>query len=614
MKNKKIYTPTKEFLEEMDIIKKLLGLHDEEIHSSLVDSMMKEEMIGREWIVDDIRRWIAFKKSSPVLVIQGKSGIGKTHLSVHLPFQLMEVGAVICCEKVFDRYVNVNTYIKKIAYALAQRYKEYHRWIVTVQREEYENQDLFQFFIENPLKKIWKKQKKGCVAIVIDDANFGDQKALLELINTKSKSCGKFLKFIVTKRSEEYSDVPFYDCDILNMDKQRYLGWNDIYRYIYYKIEDFIAEKDEDDWKQLIGRLAQNSGLSFVYAKLAAQMIRRDLVYFDFDLDTYCPPKNLSEVYKLMMEKAFNGERSQYYYSQWRDCLKLLLVSKRPVPIQFFKDRIPFIEYGFDAFCFHLSKLLRVDEKKIDLSMIKFVQWLYSRDAGKYQISWDNLNSFFDELQCSLYYTHYDINVLDGDTMLYLPNLLSSSWPSLQRKIYDKIIENEAFTDRLMAFGEEYYLKGDYSKAICYFRQAIRCDSFADVSTGESDLSNLYCRICIYLAQCYYALQEWENALSWIDSAIEEADFLAEIEAENEEFQNMYMQLIMTESMLFKAHKQYLNAIADIKKLEKFFKELSNEYPMNEKYKANYMKYRKERKQIVKEMLKHFLNVRSYRI
>ena len=204
--------------------------------------------VGREWMVDRFERWLEADGASPIYLLVGAPGTGKSSFAAHLAMTSDRIKGIHFC-KYNDRHTrSLKTVIKTLAYHLAVQVEQYGNYLEGVDMEKLPNAtdaELFSLLLLKPLQQISSVQDKIVLAIDgLDEMNPDSLNSFLLMLENYYYAFPAWFKLVMTARNNplivnKLDNIRPYVIDA-SCDENK----EDIRRYLTMQIQTFIDRSE----------------------------------------------------------------------------------------------------------------------------------------------------------------------------------------------------------------------------------------------------------------------------------------------------------------------------------------------------------------------------------
>ncbi|SEL35673.1 toll/interleukin-1 receptor domain-containing protein [Ruminococcus albus] len=429
------------------------------------DHLLKEEMIGRNWLFDKIKKWEEDPKGSKVMMLYGQPGAGKSMFSAHLQMRDPAVVAAFPCDCSHQQYSTTESIIINISYRLALRIKDYRTWILAHLSDtsfDLSGDMLFNRLILQPLSTCTVDGDRAIMVIVVDALDEMENDTLAKFIANNAEALRPYVRFLITSRkipeiTERFNKYPNIDFDL-----EEQHGRADIEEYFKSKL--CVALAGYEGSEQFINKLIDYSHLMFTYAECVCNNILADIKAGCFIIQEYLVPNGIGELYKQTLDRSFNEERGRYsiedFKRTWRKPLSMVLASPEPLPISTLKLLMDWQDDELNDFLHPLSTLLTNTYGRLQVFHRSFGEWLYETKTEYKTSTASGISALAEACYC-IYKDSPDD--MDEYILLYTTRFLRESRKRVHKKAYYEVCRSEELRDRIFGYGDRHYsLKSIY--------------------------------------------------------------------------------------------------------------------------------------------------------
>ena len=338
--------------------------------------ILRDEIVGRMWLVNRIAKWFHDPHSRSGLVMYGRPGTGKSVMSAYLCNFMSQCVATFFFEWNNSMTKTPRKFLCSLMFQLACSLEDYRAsllaWLKTRSAEMIATDELLEEGLLGLLNGLidGKREKKLVVLDAVDET-LSENGEFLDILTRLIRRVPHWLKFFVTSRPEE-PIVGIFQCfDCLDLDTFTRESADDLREYIGRGI-------GESDDARLV--MEKCSG-SFVYARELVRLWAQGLPLAK--MNSF--PPGVGGVYYANFERLCGG--SEEYCEHYRPVLEILLAARE----QLSKDELGNI---LGDRCGNLEDVLRqlrsyvVEVRhgnRISLQIFHktFREWLLSETAGK---------------------------------------------------------------------------------------------------------------------------------------------------------------------------------------------------------------------------------------
>ena len=310
--------------------------------------LIKNALVGRQWLVDDIQMWCHDDSAPRTMLITGSAGSGKSAFAAHSIHTCSDILAGIFFEWDKPESYQFNGFVRTLAFKLAIRLEDYRRQLLYMLQSMdislLSDSRLLESLIIDPLSACIDGQRQTGIVLLdgLDEVGGGGRHMLEALIRNMDK-LPKWIRFLLTSRPDEELDalLPAYAHLSLN-DEDRVQ--RDITEYVQTRLGDRVTA-------QIAVEIAARSEGSFLYALNLCDAIAAGTMDPN-KLDSL--PSGISGVYYQNFCRAFPTEAE---YKEVRQLLEILCVDGS-VPRRVLKQLLDLDSYAFVSAMRKISTLV----------------------------------------------------------------------------------------------------------------------------------------------------------------------------------------------------------------------------------------------------------------
>ena len=295
---------------------------------------LKKDFVGREWIFDAnkpnegslINDWL--DGNSPIMMILGAPGIGKSAISAYLVEKHPSCIAYHFCIADDEETLNPNKFIRSIAHQMTSQLGDAYRDKVLEEIDELPESpvSLFRTLISNPLSQLKVPDNKTYFIVVdgLDEASkFNSDNELLKLFSSSFiNALPPHVRFIFTSRDEKSITSRFDAYNPYRLEASAEQNISDLKKYIEMITNKYGIEiLSSEDMASLI----EKSEGSILYLQQIFEEVKN---YDKKKIDITKLPKGLFGIYEEYFSKTFKNEKK---YSKYRKTLEVLVALYTPI-------------------------------------------------------------------------------------------------------------------------------------------------------------------------------------------------------------------------------------------------------------------------------------------
>ena len=267
-----------------------------EIASFGARELLSRPIVGRKWLIEQVRDWLADQDSPRTLLLTGDAGVGKSAFCAHITYfepQLRQnVGAIIFCNS--SNHHATARAICTLAYAIACKIPAY-RYALAGELEGRDtldgmsDEDLFTLLLANPFSHIIDGGADPILLVVdgLDEAGDTESNPLAEALARFCDRLPTWVKVLVTSRHVNAATAPFgaaaEHVDLMGVSEENIA---DMREYLESALHgEFGSEANR---REAVDEIVDRSGGCFLYARLVVDALSSGLASLEDALS--CPP------------------------------------------------------------------------------------------------------------------------------------------------------------------------------------------------------------------------------------------------------------------------------------------------------------------------------------
>lgn len=289
--------------------------------------------IGRQWVFDEIKAWLAKSPAPRIFLLTGEPGIGKTAISAW-SCQRLSVAAFHLCQHELKDKRDPRKCVLSIAYQLSTQLPDYQRHLIDTHNLEelVKGSDavtLFDNIVVQPLYEIQSRRSDQPVLVLIDaldEASEGGTNELADFIASEFPKTPDWLRLLITSRPQREVLQPlqsYYQFDI-----GRSVGKNqeDIQAYLASELKPYFPSSVVP--QATITTIASRSEGIFLYVKLISEELKLKRLSID-NLDEF--PQGLGGHYYKFFKRQYPDMDA--YKKRFRPVLEAIAAANEPLEI-----------------------------------------------------------------------------------------------------------------------------------------------------------------------------------------------------------------------------------------------------------------------------------------
>ncbi|HTY92070.1 MAG TPA: TIR domain-containing protein [Methanocella sp.] len=260
-----------------------------------------DKFTGRQWVFEEIDRWLKIENASRIFWIVGGPGVGKTAISSWLCSHRPEIAALHFC-----RYDNVEKRdprraVMSIAYQLSMQLPDYEERLRRVNMDDLQGLDartLFDKLIMQPFYANYPSPGRKIVILIdaLDEATVDGKNEFANMIATAFERTPGWLRLIVTSRPNPEVMAPLQTYKPFIIDISNPLNNEDIKAYLIRE----LGQANNTIRLQDVEAIVEKSSGLFLYAEWIAAEIGRGHLSLDRPEEF---PHNLGGIYLKLFER-----------------------------------------------------------------------------------------------------------------------------------------------------------------------------------------------------------------------------------------------------------------------------------------------------------------------
>jgi WD40 repeat protein len=429
---------------------------------------------GRQWLFEEINRWLVEQPANRIFWLLGEPGVGKTAIAAYLVHYRGDVIAYHFCKRGHDEKSDARRAILSIAYQISQHNPEYKAHIqkIDIEKEKLNNaQTLFEILLINPLLQLPTPNGDRLVIIdAIDEATTGHTNEIAQIIRDQWGRTPPWLRLIITSRPE--AEVMKYLL-ILNpyeFQANRPENYKDLQLFLEFELNN---KRNLGATETQVAQLLEQSQGLFLYLVEILKAI--DIGRFSLDkLNTF--PVSLIGVYQQYFERQFPD--IQYYRDTIRPALECICSAREPLPQELLRKALSLSNVDLRMLLDKMGSLFPHRMNQNEPVIVPFhksiVEWLIEpQENGSFaslEYSIDPMAGRLKIASVCLEQASNEINPFTGYALRHLPAELAvlGKWDDLGNLLLnDSFIKAKIKSEGLIA------LIGDYDLVLHPLRESI---------------------------------------------------------------------------------------------------------------------------------------------
>ena len=550
------------------------------------DTLIDKDLIGREWLFEQVRKWEEDNEGSRVLLICGKPGAGKSMFSAHLQMRDPAVVAAFPCDCHHSEYSTTRSIIMQIAYRLALRLPDYRRWVVELLKDpsyDLDRDSLYEDLILQPLSKANISGNRAVMVIVVDALDEAENDSLAEFISRNADSLKKYVRFLVTSRKVPAIVERFSKFAKIDMDAEEEATKEDLKFYYESRLGERLAGMPEKN--DFIQQLVKNSKGVFTYAECVTGNILDDIKNGRFTIGDYTLPSGIDALFIDTLDRSFHRQGAPYtekdYVARWRTPLGMILASPEPMPIDTLRSLMNWKESDLKEFRRPLFSLLTETDGTLTLFHRSFGEWLEIINTT-YAVSKEDGISDLAKACFDIYDNSQDD--MDEYMFLYTTRFLRESRDREHKKKYRRISRDYEYIDRLFEKAEALKNGNAFSRAMAFYLELLAIFGNAELEEEKGRSFNECGRALDFIGVLNQATNKYTEAKHCFERALSIFAELKDRYPENPDYLRDYSISLEKVAGIYEAQNDLARALKYYEEELEIFQELKDRYPENLQY------------------------------
>jgi WD40 repeat protein len=296
---------------------------------------------GRQWLLNEIDKWLKENKESRVFWVVGSPGIGKTTFVAHLcHYHKHVIGYHFCVHGQGDKG-DPRRAILSIVYQLAQYSPEYDRRLQNLNLEEEVTKNTKTLF-ENLFVRIFKNDfpepEMPCLVVIdaIDEATQRGRNEIAEFIHDYWHLTPDWLRLIITSRPESPILSSLGRLTPFILDTKSENNFEDIRKYIINELQKRNIPVNEDAVKKIV---VLSEGIFLYIIEIFKELDQGKLLLSD--LDKF--PIGLTGIYQRFFYRQFPDIVD--YKNKIRPIVECICAQLEPIPLSLLNETLEISNY-----------------------------------------------------------------------------------------------------------------------------------------------------------------------------------------------------------------------------------------------------------------------------
>lgn len=336
------FTQIKNAIESKEIQKfageiEMLRLRLDPIDSDTrVFGLLKNEFVGRGWVVEAIEKWQnEWQKSitSRIFWIVGLPGVGKSAFLARLAHYKHNIIAIQFCVYDQNAHRDAHRIVKNLAFQIATRLPDYRERLLKILADTGDLNtktpaELFEQLLVIPLSTSIDGGREHYLIVIdaLDEAGEDGRSPLAQILAQNAERLPIWVGFVITSRPEASITGPFQALNPLVLNTGTEENRNDMREYLRNKLSDVLQSRN--DSAVIIDYILTQSDGVFLYAEQVCEEIRRGGLPLN-QLDKF--PRGLGGLYTQFFARQFPAE--DVYAREIRPVLSFIVAAREPLPV-----------------------------------------------------------------------------------------------------------------------------------------------------------------------------------------------------------------------------------------------------------------------------------------
>jgi len=337
---------------------------------------------GRDWLDRQIDDWLE-RDASPVFVIEGEPGIGKSAIAAHLS-QREDVVAVHFCSKRNTPTLDPREFVSGVVTLLSQRLTAFEDELIP-RRPDIPREDAataFRQLVVEPARTMEAPESPQLLVIdALDEAVLRDGESIIDILS-QAEALPSWLRIVATTRPESVVTSRLKACSTVRLAADSKENLADVDAFLRTRFaESSLPEPQAKEASEIVSVRAAGN---FLYARLAAEaVLATDLSAAELS----ALPPGLDAFYSLAFSRLFADHEA--YLDEVVPILGPLSVAFAPIPFAVLKASSGLDASRLNQRLLRMRSYLKVEgvgtEARYALFHRSLSDWLRSMDcAGPY--------------------------------------------------------------------------------------------------------------------------------------------------------------------------------------------------------------------------------------
>ena len=286
------------------------------------------DFTGREWVFDEVDRWLNDPSGSKIFWITGAPGVGKSALSAWVREHRREIAAFHFCDINSEEKRNPAKLVRSIVYQLSTQLPEYEARLArlpleTIVQEYHEAYTLFDKLLVQPLAENFTQPDRTVVVLIdaLDEATYERQNEIVRFLSLCASKTPPWLRFLVTSRPEPEIVASFRALSPYVLDTSKPENLQDLRAFLHAHVPGITGEQTD-------AILERSEGV-FLYVRHVVDALQAGHLHLE-RLDEF--PRGLGDVYQQFFQRQFGGDLA-YYEDKVTPLLQVILAAFEPLTL-----------------------------------------------------------------------------------------------------------------------------------------------------------------------------------------------------------------------------------------------------------------------------------------
>jgi tetratricopeptide (TPR) repeat protein len=426
---------------------------------------------GRQWVLDQVDRWLADRRAPRIFWIVGEPGVGKTAIASWLCARRREVAAFHLCRHRHKQKADPCRCVLSIAYQLSTQLGDYQDRLAGLDLEELtadaDAGSLFDRLIAQPLSQDFPRPDRLVVLLIdaLDEASEGGRNELASFLASEFDKTPDWLRLVITSRPDLEVTHPLQGLEPFVLDKAAPQNGRDIRLFLERELRPFAASTPQ--LARAVDAILERSGGLFLYA----EWIRKEVAAGQLSLERPDEfPRGLGMVYARYFDRQFPDPAA--FARDVQPVLEAVLAARQPLDADTLQRLFGWNDYQRMRFRLAVGSLFPEADGRVQPFHKSIALWLTDpARAGPYFVSLHEGNRRLADLGWREF--EADPAALSPYARSCLPAHLDEllRWDDLAR-----LLGSEAYAASRLAPDVEtlHDLVQDYARAVAHLPEAAR--------------------------------------------------------------------------------------------------------------------------------------------